>query len=1071
MTETNRTRIRTLRRRKPSIGQKVTSIVLTICAVSILVACTALAIYDAFAFRTALASQLMSTAGIAGSNSTAALTFSDARAARETLSSLRAEPHIVQACIYDANGAVLAKYARADADFDFAPPPIQPSGVRFTLRQAALFQPIRLAGEQIGTIYLKSDLGELYGRTGRFLEIVLVVMLATFVIAFFLAARLQAVISKPVLELARTAMAVSIGEDYSLRAAKISEDEIGDLADRFNEMLSQIQARDTELQTARTQLETRVEERTLELRNEVAERKEAERQLEERTLFLNSVIQNSPVGIVAVGPDATIQMCNPAFEKLFQVRATNVRSLRLMDVVGNRDLEAEIRANHDTIWRGEATHIVAQRARSDGKTVDVEAWAVPLFAEGKMTGAVLLYQDITERKRAEHALVSAKEAAEAASRAKSEFLANMSHEIRTPMNGIIGMTELALDTNLSSEQREYLGMVKSSANSLLALINDILDFSKIEAGKMAVDLADFDFARSLGETLKTLAYRAHGKEVELAWRVGPGIPERLKGDIGRLRQVVVNLLGNALKFTEHGEVVLDVEKDAEDEQGILLHFRVRDTGIGIPAEKQEMIFEAFTQADSSSTRKYGGTGLGLAITAQLVSLMGGKIWVESEVGHGSVFHFTARFKHADSEGEPVAPVDPELIRDLPVLVVDDNQTNRLILKEMLASWGMRPELAPDGKTALRSLNNACHFGSPFRLVITDMQMPEMDGLSLCEKIRRSSRFGDVSILLLSSSLRQGEAARCRELHVGAYLAKPVQPSELLDGVFAALTQNLVVADPPSGTPAFTEEVRPKMKILLAEDNAVNRKLATTLLEKRGHQVIVAENGQEALNALAREKVDLVLMDVQMPVMDGYEAMNAIRVKEQSTGLHVPIIALTAHAMKGDRERCLTAGADEYVTKPIRLPELMAAMDKVRPSTPASASSSGQPPEPSAKDATVPAKLDLAVALERVEGDRELFEEIARLFADECPVLLGEIRKARGEDNIRELQRLAHTLKGAALNVAALKVSETALALETQARSGSIGNMDELIEHLAREVEFVLPEIDALCRKVTQSDKP
>ena len=1069
MTQPDPTRTLTHRLDRTSIRRKLTLIILVTCAVSILVACAALAVYDVFAFRNAMESQLMSTAGIAGSNSTAALAFSDARAARETLSSLRSEPHIVQACIYDANGIALAKYARFGSDPDFTPPLVQTSGVEFTMRQATLFEPIWLSGERIGTIYLKSDLGELYARARRFLDIVVLVMAATLVIAYILAAWLQGLISKPVLELARTASAVSAAKDYSLRAAKISGDEIGELADQFNEMLSQIQARDSKLQAARQQLEIRVEARTRELRSEVAERKEAERQLEERTTFLNSVIDNSPVGIVAIGPDSRIQMCNPAFEKLFQVNGERIRSLNLREVVGNKELDQELEANKEAIWRGQATHVVSKRARADGALVDVEAWAVPLFINGKMTGAVLLYQDITERKRAERTLVMAKEAAEAASRAKSEFLANMSHEIRTPMNGIIGMTELTLDTQLNPEQREYLVMVRSSAESLLTLINDILDFSKIEAGKMEVESADFDFGRNLGETLRTLAYRAHGKGLELAWRVGPGIPERLKGDVGRLRQVIVNLLGNALKFTEHGEVVLDVEKEAGDERGILLHFRVRDTGIGIPKEKQEMIFEAFTQGDSSSTRKYGGTGLGLAISARLVALLGGRIWVESEVGHGSVFHFTARFEQANSAGKPVAPHDPELLRDVPVLIVDDNQTNRLILKEMLASWGMRTEVAPDGKTALRLLISASQFGSPFRLVITDMQMPEMDGLSLCEKIRGSTLFGDVAILLLSSSLRHGEADRCRELRVASYLAKPVQPSELLDRILTALAKRLEIEEPPDGARKPIEETKLKMRILLAEDNSVNRKLAVALLQKQGHEVIVAENGQEALDILELERVDLVLMDIQMPVMDGLEATHAIRLKEQSTGAHLPIIALTAHAMTGDRERCLAAGADEYVAKPIRLAELSAAMERVK--APVSGWRSDQSVRSTVEDASSASRIDLAIALERVEGDRELLEEIARLFAEESVALLGEIRRARASEDIRELQRLAHTLKGAALNVAALKVAETALALETQARSGSMGNAGDLIEHLAQEVDLVLPEIDALCRKVAPSDKP
>jgi PAS domain S-box-containing protein len=1051
--------------RNASIGKKLTLIILVTCGVSISIACTALAVYDALAFRTAIASDLASAAGIAGSNSTAALTFSDVRAARETLSSLRAQPHIVEACIYALDGTVLAKYARLDADSDFTPPPLRSPGISFSSRQVTLYQAISLHGEQIGTIFLKSDLGELYSRAGRFAEIVLVVMLGTIVFAFLLASRVQRVISQPVLALARTASAISHDKDYSLRASKSSGDEIGDLADQFNEMLSQIQIRDGELQAARHQLETRVEERTRELRDEVAERKEAERQLEERKTFLNSVIENSPVGIVATGIDATIQMCNPAFEKLFQVRQQDVLSLRLREVVGTKKLADEIEANHRIIWGGQATHVVTQRSRANGTLIDVEAFAVPLFTNGKMTGAVMLYQDITERLQTERAVVKAKEAAEAASRAKSEFLANMSHEIRTPMNGIIGMTELALDTNLSLEQREYLGMVKGSANSLLTLINDILDFSKIEAGKLDIEMIDFSFTESLGETLRTLAFRAHGKGLELAWRVGPGVPERLRGDVGRVRQVLVNLLGNALKFTERGEVVLDVEKESEDERGMLLHFRVRDTGIGIPLEKQKMIFEAFTQADSSSTRKYGGTGLGLAITARLVALMGGRIWVESEPGQGSAFHFTCRFEFADPAGQITAPADPELMQGLPVLIVDDNQTNRSILKELLTGWGMRPDMANEGKSALEALGNAFQSGSPFRLVITDMQMPEMDGIALCEEIRRSTRFGQVPLLLLSSSLRPSEAARCHELGISDYLAKPAQPSELLDAILAALSKTLMIPEPNPAKVPLPLQTLAKMKILLAEDNAVNRKLAIKLLEKRGYSVVVAENGQEALDALEREKVDLVLMDVQMPVMDGFEAIRAIRAKEQRNGAHMPIVALTAHAMKGDRERCLEAGADEYVSKPIRLPELVAAMEHA-----SATAATAVPPAPASRvppSAAVSGKLDLALALERVEGDRGLFEEIARLFAGECPGIMASIRQARSTGDYRLLQRMAHTLRGAALNVAAIPVSEAALALETQARSGEMGQADELIEQLANEVELVLPEIDALCPKVAR----
>jgi two-component system, sensor histidine kinase and response regulator len=1049
--------------RPQSIGHKLTRIILVTCGVSMLMACTALAIYDGLTFRTELASSLASAARIVGSNSTAALSFLDVQSARDTLSSLRAQPHIVEACIYTQNGSVFAKYARFGADPNFVPPARGGTGTVFTLRQVTLFQPIRLSGEEIGTIYLKSDLDELYARAERFVEIVFVVIAMSFATAYLLASRLQRVISQPVLELAQTASAISLAKDYSLRATKSGEDEIGSLADRFNEMLSQIQARDSDLQAARRQLEARVEERTRELKNEVEERKQAERELEERKSFLNSIIENSPVGIVATRLGGIVQMCNPAFEKLFRYRQEEIIGRPLLELVATEGQREEIESHQKEVAQGHTMHFVTRRSRSDGTLADVEGFSVPLITGGVTTGSVVLYQDITDRKRSERALLHAKEAAEAASLAKSEFLANMSHEIRTPMNGIIGMTDLTLDTALSAEQSEYLGMVKTSANSLLTLINDILDFSKIEAGKLDIEMIDFGFKTSLGDTLKTLAFRAHGKGLELAWRVGPGVPERLKGDVGRLRQVLTNLLGNALKFTERGEVVLDVEKEAEDERGVLLHFRVRDTGIGIPADKQKIIFEAFTQADNSSTRRYGGTGLGLAIASRLVDLMGGKLWVESESGKGSTFHFTAHFGFADDCSKPVGAADPAILAGLRVLIVGDNQTNRRILAEMLSAWGTHFDTAGGGQAALEALGRAHQNSQPFRLVIADMQMPDMDGYALSERIRENADFGEIPILLLSSSSQPGDSEHCTQLRITRCLTKHVQPSELIDAALAALskqpktTQTAPLRDSPLA------DASPHMRVLLAEDNAVNRKLAITFLEKRGHTVVVSENGREALDVLTRERVDIALMDVQMPIMDGLEAIRAIRTKEQSTGAHLPIIALTAHAMKGDRERCLAAGADDYVAKPIRIEDLLGAMNRLRTKTTITSSASLAPPAVAAADRP---RLDTTAALERVDGDRELFEEIAQLFAGECQTNIKAIQEAVDAGDSALIERLAHTIKGAALSVGAIKLSDAALTLEQHARTGNLANAAAMFVDLTKETELLLPELETFCREVT-----
>ena len=727
-----------------SIRRKLTAIVLVTCGVSILFACTMLAVYDVTAFRREIAVELVSTAGMTGSNTTAALSFGDTNAADKTLNSLAAQTHIVAAAVYAADGSVFGRYVRTGADSQLVPPHAGPDGIHFSFHDVVVSQPIQLSGERIGTIYLRSDLDQVYARAKNFFEILDIVILACLLAAYLLASRLQRLISGPILALAQTAATVSAEKDYSVRARKSGNDEVGSLVDRFNEMLAQIQERDTALQSAHDQLELRVDERTKELLEQVAERERAEKWLAERTNFLNSLIENTPIGIVAVDSNQLIQICNPAFERLFRYSRKDIKGKHLADLLSSPEVRDEVNLNRANLQQGKGSHLVTRRRRADGILVDVEAFCVPLFADGKFNGALLLYQDIAERKRAEEALLRGKEAAEAASRAKSEFLANMSHEIRTPMNGIIGMTELALDTDLTAEQRDYLGMVKTSANSLLTVVNDILDFSKIEAGKLDLDLADFPFQHTIGETLKALAFRAHQKRIELAWRVAPGVPLYLKGDMGRLRQILVNLVGNSVKFTEHGEIVVSAAKESEDPNGIMLHFQVRDTGIGIPPEKQQMVFDAFTQADTSASRKYGGTGLGLAITSRLVALMGGRLWLQSDVGRGSTFHFTCHFGFADNVPTTAQSTDPDIIRDLPVLVVDDNDTNRRILVEMLSTWGMKPKSVDGGSAAIAALQHASDENRPFRLVIADMQMPQMDGCALTKEIRKSTSFGDDS---------------------------------------------------------------------------------------------------------------------------------------------------------------------------------------------------------------------------------------------------------------------------------------------------------------------------------------
>jgi len=1047
------------------------------CIGALVFACMVIVLYDLLQFRQDMSEQLSVQADIIGANSTTALLTHNSDSAAHTLEALRYQPSITQAIIYARDGSVFANYS---------PRHLSSSSLGYLVRQdygldfltLSLVREIMHEGERVGTIVIEASLRQGIQRWIAFGAIVAGIIFASSLFAFLLSNRLQAIISEPILRLTSLTQRVSSEKNYTLRVAKTSEDEIGTLIDGFNGMLEQIQIRDRELKFQQETLEQLVANRTAEL-------EELHRQLE-------LILETAGDGIIGLDPQGHATFINAAASKMLGwsthelqgqclhhfIHRTNTDGTPCsLDECPLHNSESDTLtpwAAHDTFWR------------KDGTSFPVEFTSAPISDDqGRMRGAVLTFRDITEQIQFETALYDAVQSAEEANHAKSRFLANMSHEIRTPMNGVLGMSELLLKTNQTSKQRQFTESLHRSGQHLLSIINDILDFSKIEAQKFELESIDFSLLQTFEDTVQLFVEPAQRKGLELIGHFEPTVPQMAHGDPGRLRQILTNLIGNAVKFTSEGEVYVHAFLGHQHEQRVDLHIEVSDTGIGIPPHAQPKIFEAFSQADSSTTRKFGGTGLGLTITKQLAELMGGSIQVSSEEGKGSTFHLHITL---DPSTAPDASHTYPLLPDFRILLVESRHRGAIALKDMFSRYGVQVDHVTDGPQTLSLLHDQCH---PFDAVFINQSLSGMDGIDLAHHIQEHPRTQAIPLVLLTPwHLTTDQLHRASQMTFHGQLLKPLRQTAL-DEELLALTHtqrstSLVShAESSPPIPPFSSSA----SVLLAEDHEVNQEIVKGMSEHVGFHLEIAQNGTEAVDAWTTGTFDLILMDWQMPEMDGLEVTKEIRRRERSlvardssrthnerpaTGNQrpIPIIAITAHSSDKDRRACLEAGTDDVLCKPFSLQQLQEKLELWLPSlstregslpplnesTPPLACSPSTPGD----EIFNPAALAQIRSLQRPDAPNIVDRVITKYVANTAK-LLADLQEGLRQSNADTLHEIAHTLKSSSANVGAIRLSEKCHTLEQLTRSSCLtADMASLVHDITSEYETVKPLLVTHC---------